>query len=165
MAAPATGRPVRLIDASRIEAPGGKAWRLHLCFASQEGRMVEAAITPIRHGERLDRLAFQPGEIRIGDRGYPQPDGLRATREAGADAPALIPLTSLEAKEFPVRRLGTLYRVRWQIELAFKRLKSLLHIDQLRARNVDLTRVWLHPHLLFALRIEQTVAEIDAIPS
>jgi IS4 transposase len=23
------------------------------------------------------------------------------------------------------------YRLRWQIELAFKRLKSLLHIDQL----------------------------------
>jgi hypothetical protein len=35
----------------------------------------------------------------------------------------------------------------------------------LRARNADLTRAWLHPHLLFALRIEQTVAEIDAIPS
>jgi IS4 transposase len=79
--------------------------------------------------------------------------------------PALILLTSMEAKEFPVHRLGTLYRVRWQIEPAFKRLKSLLHIDQLRARNAALTRAWPHAHLLFALRIEQTVAEIDAIPS
>nr|MDN1021419.1 transposase [Escherichia coli] len=27
------------------------------------------------------------------------------------------------------------YRLRWQIELAFKRLKSLLHLDALRAKN------------------------------
>jgi Transposase DDE domain len=40
----------------------------------------------------------------------------------------LILLTSLDANDFPVRQLGKLYRVRWQVELAFKRLKSLLHI-------------------------------------
>ena len=59
LAGTAPRRPVRLIDASWIEAPGGAAWRLHLCFDPQQARMLQAAVTPIRHGERLDRLAVQ----------------------------------------------------------------------------------------------------------
>jgi IS4 transposase len=31
-----------------------------------------------------------------------------------------------------------LYRVRWPVELVIKRLKSILHIDQLRARKDSL---------------------------
>lgn len=73
----------------------------------------------------------------------------------------LILLTSLDETAFPLPQLGALYRVRWQVELTFKRLKSLLHIDQLHAKNADLARLWLHAHLLFALIVEQTVAELD----
>jgi hypothetical protein len=35
-----------------------------------------------------------------------------------------------------------LYRIRWQIELFFKRCKGLLHFDQLRAFNPDLVRTY-----------------------
>jgi len=35
-----------------------------------------------------------------------------------------------------------LYRIRWQIELFFKRCKGLLHFDQLRAFNPDLGRTY-----------------------
>jgi hypothetical protein len=83
--------PIRLIDGSQIKGPGQSTWRLHLCFAPEESRMVEAKITPLGRGERLDQLPVQSGEIRIADRGYPQPNGLRAMREAGADV--LVRLT------------------------------------------------------------------------
>ena len=36
-----------------------------------------------------------------------------------------------------------LYRFRWQIELAFKRYKSLLHLDQLRAKDPEMAQVYL----------------------
>jgi hypothetical protein len=35
-----------------------------------------------------------------------------------------------------------LYRIRWQIELFFKRCKGLLHFDQLRAFDPDLVRTY-----------------------
>jgi hypothetical protein len=35
-----------------------------------------------------------------------------------------------------------LYRIRWQIELFFKRCKGLLHFDQLRAFDPNLVRTY-----------------------
>jgi hypothetical protein len=35
-----------------------------------------------------------------------------------------------------------LYRIRWQIELFFKRCKGLLHFDRLRAFDPDLVRAY-----------------------
>ena len=250
-----TGDGLRLIDASVFSGPAGKAWRLHLCFAPGAARMVQASLTPMQKGERLDRLPVQPRELRVGDRGYPQPDGLRETLEAGGDvlvrltwnslhlldnkhrplawkrlfrqakrdgaldmavlvskprgrftplplrlimirkppqaatkarvkarrqnqkdgrrhidprtlaaADFLILITSLDAKHFPPHRVGGLYRLRWQVELAFKRLKSLLHMDALRAKDPDLARAWLHAQLLFALLVEEALAELQARP-
>ena len=43
------------------------------------------------------------------------------------------------------------YRLRWQIELAFKRLKSPLHIDRLPTRTERGSRSWLNAHLILAL--------------
>jgi hypothetical protein len=39
----------------------------------------------------------------------------------------------------------------WCIELAFERLKSLLHIDRLPTRTVQGSRSWLYAHLILAL--------------
>lgn len=46
-----------------------------------------------------------------------------------------------------------LYRLRWQIELLFKRLKSLLHFDHLRATDPQLAQVYLLTKVLIALLI------------
>ena len=59
--------------------------------------------------------------------------------------------TSLPEEEFPAEQVLTVYRLRWQIELAFKRLKSLLHIDKLRTKTEAGTRCWLYAHLIVAL--------------
>jgi IS4 transposase len=49
----------------------------------------------------------------------------------------------------PTATLAALYRVRWQAELAIKRLKSLLDIDRLRAREHSaLAELYLHGKLL-----------------
>jgi Transposase DDE domain len=63
----------------------------------------------------------------------------------------LILGTSLSAEDYPAVEVLAAYRLRWQIELAFKRLKSLLHIDKLPARTDLGARSWLYPHLILAL--------------
>jgi IS4 transposase len=52
------------------------------------------------------------------------------------------------------------YRLRWQIELAFKRLKTLLHIDRLPAREPRLAKAWLSAHLIAALLIEDITPQL-----
>jgi hypothetical protein len=245
-------RCIRIVDGSRLEGPGDRVWRLHVCYDAGLARITDAAITTTREGERLDRLAVTPGEIRLGDRGYPQPDGIKNVLAAGADvlvrltwnslqlthadgkpvdwlelfkkagaqgsldlpirvhkahsrfepldmrlviikkppaaaakarakarrastknqrrtdprtlagADYIILLTSLRER-FSVDRLGALYRLRWQVELALKRLKSILHIDRLPAKDPDLARAWLNAHLLLALLLDATMAELDSI--
>lgn len=63
----------------------------------------------------------------------------------------LILATSLPAEGYPAEEILAAYRLRWQIELAFKRLKSLLHIDQMPTRTDEASRSWLYAHLILAL--------------
>jgi IS4 transposase len=63
----------------------------------------------------------------------------------------MILATSLPMKGYTAKAILTVYRLRWQIELAFKRLKSLLHIDQLPTWTERGSRSWLHAHLILAL--------------
>jgi hypothetical protein len=62
----------------------------------------------------------------------------------------LILATSLPAAAYPADAVLAVYRLRWQIELAFKRLKSLLHIDQLPTRTAAASQSWLYAHLILA---------------
>lgn len=66
-------------------------------------------------------------------------------------------LTSLPEDEYPAEQVADCYRLRWQIELAFKRLKSLLHLDALRAKEPELARAWIFSHLLAAFLIDETI--------
>ena len=62
----------------------------------------------------------------------------------------LILATSLP-DEIPAAEICAAYRLRWQIELAFKRLKSLINIDQIPTHTEAGGLSWLYPHLILAL--------------
>lgn len=79
----------------------------------------------------------------------------------------LLLLTSLDAQAYPALQVARLYRLRWQVELAIKRLKSLLRIDRLPAKSPDLARAWLAAHLIAAFLTEDLIREVlpAAFPS
>lgn len=59
-------------------------------------------------------------------------------------------LTTLEASQLPAMAAMQLYRLRWQIELLFKRLKSLLHLDTLPSRRGPTAKSWMLARFLAA---------------
>ena len=64
--------------------------------------------------------------------------------------------TTLPPAVLPTATLAALYRVRWQVELVIKRLKSLLDIDRLRAREGGtLANLYLHGKLLYTWVLEK----------
>jgi hypothetical protein len=75
-------------------------------------------------------------------------------------------LTSLDVAQFAAEDILAIYRLRWQIELLFKRLKSLLHLDELPAKDPDLVRCWIYAKLIAALLLEEVAGPfLDSPPS
>jgi IS4 transposase len=56
-----------------------------------------------------------------------------------------------------------MYRMRWQIELVFKRLKSLLGLGHLKKHDEQAARAWLQGKLLVACMIEKLLAMAEHI--
>jgi len=77
----------------------------------------------------------------------------------------MVLATSLPAA-IPANEICAVYRLRWQIELAFKRLKSLIGIDRLPTRTEAGSLSWLYPHLILALLSDDICQEIlESSPS
>lgn len=74
-----------------------------------------------------------------------------ATLEA---ADYILILTTLPDAVASATEILELYRLRWQIECAFKRLKSLLHLDHLRAFDPKLAQTYLLAKVLGALVVD-----------
>lgn len=80
--------------------------------------------------------------------------GRKPSKEALFLSGYVLVFTTLKTLSSEV--ISELYRLRWQVELVIKRLKSLLNIDKLRAKQGEkLADVWLHGKLLYALLIEK----------
>jgi hypothetical protein len=66
-------------------------------------------------------------------------------------------LTTLSSDELPPHLVLILYRLRWQIELAFKRLKSLLHLDTLPSRQGPTAKSWMLTRFIAAALAQKLV--------
>jgi hypothetical protein len=78
----------------------------------------------------------------------------------------ILLLTSLPAAAFPPADILAIYRFRWQIELAFKRFKSLAGLDMLPAKKPELARAWIYARLIVAIIAEQIAGQVpDSSPS
>jgi hypothetical protein len=134
-------------------------------------RFVDLELTDAKGAEGFERFPVLPGEIRIGDRGYISCGGLRHVLDGGGDF-----LIRAGWNAFRLRQLITsldgvaaddilaLYRLRRQIELAFKRLKPLAGLDRLPARGAPLARAWIAAKLIIATLIGLTIEEFLDTP-
>jgi hypothetical protein len=73
----------------------------------------------------------------------------------------LLLLTNLPLQSWPLRRVFWLYRLRWQIELYFKRLKSILTLDHLHAKDPALVQTYLLSKLLAALILDDLSQQVQ----
>lgn len=71
----------------------------------------------------------------------------------------IVVVTSLKGPNWTSSRVLELYRSRWQVELVFKRLKSLLDLGHLPKKRDDSSRAWIHGKLLVALMIERLIEQ------
>jgi hypothetical protein len=89
-------------------------------------------------------------------------------REAGREGRTLQPdtieaagyifvLSTVPARALQAAQLLEACRGRWQIELAFKRLKSIIQLSHLPKQDDEGARAWLHGKLLVAFLVEALI--------
>lgn len=71
----------------------------------------------------------------------------------------IMVLTSVPAEQLNAREGLELYRFRWQIELAFKRLKSLLELGRVPAKDPPMVQTFLYAKFLAAMLLEDLTEE------
>ena len=91
--------------------------------------------------------------------------GRQVREETLIAAGFVILVTSLGEEQFTAGELLTLYRMRWRIELAFKRLKSLIGLRSPPAKDPRLAKPWILAHLLIALLAGPLIEEFGVSPS
>jgi hypothetical protein len=75
----------------------------------------------------------------------------------------VILFTTFPEKTFTAQKVLQWYRIRWQVELVFKRFKSLAQLGHLPKYDDESAKAWLYGKLLVALLVEKLIAHAESI--
>src|SRR5260370_36595880 len=75
----------------------------------------------------------------------------------------MLVFTTLPVQHAPARQVLDCYRLRWQIELTFKRLKSIVQLGHVPKQDDQSRRAWLYGKLFVALLSEKLVRAGGAV--
>jgi hypothetical protein len=146
------GQPVRIIPWLKTLAhPQERPVTLRTPQGPFPLRLIARPLPPAEAQHARERVAKQARK-----------KGRPVSPETYLAAGFVLLLTNLPAHTWDASRVAWLYRIRWQIELHFKRLKSLLHFDQLRAHDPRLVQTYLLGKLLAALLLDELVQQTEA---
>lgn len=147
------GEPFPLLERLRT-LTGAKLGDWHVCLPDGP-RLIPGRVGALKKNkvaaERARRKALQESRKK----GHTvRPETLEA-------AEYTFVFTTLAAAGFTPAKVLEMYRGRWQIELVFKRLKSLLGLGHLKKTDVELAKAWLQGKLLVAFLIEALVTAAE----
>jgi hypothetical protein len=92
-----------------------------------------------------------------------QKKGKRIDPRTWESAGYIFLFTTLDAAAWSATAVLALYRFRWQVEMAFKRMKSILVLDEMAAKDARLCRTFLLAKLLAALLVEELARHAGAV--
>jgi IS4 transposase len=75
----------------------------------------------------------------------------------------VLVFTTLSAVEFEPQTILDWYRLRWQIELVFKRFKQIAQLGHLPKNGPQSARAWLYGKLFVALLVEKLLAHANSV--
>jgi hypothetical protein len=142
------GRPFPLL--SRLRTLTGVKLGNWDVWVSHEGSLIPGRICALKknkHAAEVARRKVLKENSRKGRKVNPE------TIEA---AGYIFVFTTLDRRVAPALILE-MYRGRWQVELAFKRLKSIIGIGHLKKFDPEAAKAWIHGKLLVAFLIEALI--------
>jgi len=145
------GKPFEALkELNQLPKHGAREWAVSFTHGGQKytGRLCairKNAVATERAREKMRREARKK-QKQVND-------------EALKLAEFVMVFTTVSSKELTARDVLELYRVRWQIELRFKHLKSLLGLGCLPKYDDTSCRAWIQAKLLCGLLIERLMRQ------
>jgi hypothetical protein len=121
--------------------------------ASKQTHVVEARVCAVRLPAR---------EAEEARKRLRKEQGSDVTQESLEAAGYVAVITTAPRERLSAARCIELYRLRWQIELLFKRWKSLLGFDRIPNYRDDAIRSWLYGKVLAAMLLERLASHDGA---
>jgi hypothetical protein len=148
------GEPIDLL--AKLESlPEAEPGEFSVFFRTPEGSRIAARLVGIRKSEPAAAQARE--RLRKERRKKGRQIDLRTLQFAGF----MFLLTNLP-EDISTASVLALYRFRWQVEMKFKVLKSLLDLDHIPARTDDGVRVWVFAKLLVALLVDALIEQAES---
>lgn len=116
-----------------VTTPNGR-FEIRLIAGSLPEKKAEEARRRLRKSSR--KKGHTPSEISLVAAGF------------------VLLVSNLPAQDWPAKQVLAAYRLRWQVELLFKRLKGILDLDAVRAKDPVLSQVYLMGKLVGMLMLE-----------
>lgn len=149
----ASGARVGLLDFARQQRPG-QVRELAVSVPLQNRSGIPGRLIVHRLSDKLAEKAVARVRRELGG---------AATEEDLENASYVMLFTTVPTSRMSTAMCLNLYRLRWQIELAFKRWKSVCQFDKLPNYRGDTILSWLYAKLLLALIMERMAAPSKAL--
>ena len=132
-----------------------RSWPVRVVAA--QGPPVTGRVCAIRKTEEAIRIAQE------GIRKEARRKGRQVLPQTLEFARYVIVFTTFPAADFSSSEVLEWYRLRWQVELVFKRFKSLAELGHLPKHDDESAKAWLYGKLLVALLVEKLIGHATAI--
>jgi len=143
----ANGRHFPLLESLRSLAAGKVGdWDVWVPY---ERGLIPARICAVKLNRTSQEKAVRKAGRNNRKKGTVKPETLEAARY-------IMVLTTLD-RSIPAETILESFRGRWQIELVFKRLKSLLKLGYLRKKDSESAHAWIYAKLFVAFLIEAII--------
>jgi IS4 transposase len=153
----ADGAPFDLIAAFKKAAGRGLIDR-PIWIARKAGAPLSLRLVAVKKSPEAAEAAKHKARLTARRHGH------QITKATLIAAEWVILVTSLEPESFATDDILALYRLRWRIELAFKRLKSLAGLKRPPGTDQRSARPYLLAHLLAILLLEPLTSAFEDSP-
>lgn len=132
-----------------------KTWSV--LIPNRKGETVKGRLCVIRKSEEAIKIAHQKIKTNASKKGTKlQPETLEYAKY-------IILFTNYPDEKFSDFEILEWYRVRWQVELVFKRFKSIAGLGHLPKHNSESSKAWLYGKLFVALLTEKLVRYASSV--
>jgi IS4 transposase len=121
-----------------------------------KGREIHGRVCAIKKSRQATEKALQKVRRRA------QKSGSKTAPETEEAAGYIFVFTTVTEKELTPTAALEMYRGRWQIELVFKRLKSILDLGHLHKTDERGAKAWIQGKLFVALLMETLLRQAES---
>lgn len=137
---------LKLCDKKLKKAGSYAEWEAYV--KKESGSLIKGRLCVVKKSKSASKKSKEKLLQKSRDQEYVKEKSLRCTEY-------IILFTTFTKSDFSTEKILNLYRWRWQIELAFKRLKSLINFGHLPKYSDESSRSWLYAKLFISLVIEK----------